>query len=97
MTDNSRYASLHNKVIDYIKRQTGIDLNDYRDGNGTDPFTTTYWDLNGQAVCVNWNGSEGGMNRNTQNAITRCVNNSNGKLRMERGGAWFKYIWWEGD
>lgn len=93
MKDNSVYKAEHDAVVEYVKTQTGIDLNTYRDGNGTSPYTTTYWDLNGFKTCINWCGSRGGMDRNTQNQIKRLVNNSNGKLSLECGGAWFKYIY----
>ena len=73
------------------------DLNDYRDGNGTDPYTTTYWDKDGVKLCINWSGSTGGMDRNTQYIISDLVNKSNGKLALEWGGAWFKYIYFTDD
>ncbi len=93
MVDNSKYKKEHDAVVKYIKNQIGIDLNQYRDGDGTSPYTTTYWDLNGFKVCVNWCGSRGGMDRNTQNRISDLANKSNGKLVVECGGAWFKYIY----
>ena len=46
MIDKSIYKKDHDKVIDFIMEQSGVVLNDYRDGNGTDPYTTTYWDIN---------------------------------------------------
>ena len=42
LTDNSKYKKQHNEVISYVREQIGIDLNQYRDGDGTDPSTTTY-------------------------------------------------------
>lgn len=92
MIDNSKYKKKHDAVIEYVKNQIGIDLNDYRDGDGTDPYTTTYWDKNGSKLCVNWCGSTGGMDRNTQNQIETLVNKSNGKLILEWCGAWFRYV-----
>ena len=50
MIDNSTYKKNHDAIIEFVKTQTNIaniDLNDYRDGNGTDPYTTTYWDKDG--------------------------------------------------
>lgn len=93
IVDNSIYKKKHDAVVEYVKTQIGIDLNQYRDGDGTSPYTTTYWDLNGFKTCINWCGSRGGMDINTQNQIERLVNNSNGKLALEWGGAWFKYIY----
>ena len=95
MVDNSIYKKEHDSVIEYVKSQIGVNLNDYRDGNGTSPYTTTYWDLNGFKVCINWCSRSGGMDRNTQAQIERLVNNSNGKLVIEWGGAWFKYIYFK--
>ena len=46
MTDNSVYKKEHDSIIDYVKSQINIDLNEYRDGDGTSPFTTTYLDIN---------------------------------------------------
>ena len=51
MIDRSIYKKDHDKVIDLIREQIDIDLNDYRDGNDTDPYTTTYWDINGPKSC----------------------------------------------
>lgn len=93
MIDNSKYKKEHNEVVEYVKNQIGIDLNIYRDGDGTSSYTTTYWDLNGFKVCINWSGSTGAMDRNTQLKIKNLVNKSNGKLVLEWGGAWFKYIY----
>ena len=90
--DNSKFKKQHDEVIEYVKKQIGIDLNIYRDGDGTKPYTTSYWDKDGIKVCINWCGSDGGMDRNTQNKIATLVNNSKGKLLLEWGGAWFKYI-----
>lgn len=90
--DTSPYKEEHDKVVDYIREQLGIDLNKYRDGDGTNPYTTSYWDCEGCKVCINWSGSIGGMNRDTQNRIEMLVKKSHGKLELEWGGAWFKYI-----
>lgn len=93
MVDNSKYKKEHDAVTEYVKNQIGIDLNTYRDGDGTNPYTTTYWDLNGHKVCINWCGSTGGMSNSIQKEIEYFVSKSNGKLVLEWGGAWFKYIY----
>ncbi len=59
MIDNSKYKKEHDAIIEYVKKQIGTDLNVYRDGDGTSPYTTTYWDLNGPKVCINWCESKG--------------------------------------
>lgn len=93
MTDNSAYKKEHDAVIEYVKSLINVDLNDYRYGDGTNPYMTTYWDLNDVKVCVNWCGSRGGMNQNTQNRLEQLVHNSNGRLTLEWGSAWFKFIY----
>jgi len=95
MTDNSIYKTEHDKIIEFVLVQSAIDLNKYRDGDGTSPYTTTYWDLNGPKVCVNWCGSRGGMDINTQNTLMRLLQKYKDKLFVEWGGAWFKFIWLE--
>ena len=60
--------------------------------DGTSPYTTAYWDLNGVKVCINWCGS---MSKATQEKIEYFVSKSNGKLVLELGGAWFKYIYFK--
>ena len=93
MADNSIYKKEHDAVIAYVKSQINVDLNNYRDGDGTNPYTTAYWDLNGPKVCINWCGNPGGMDKNIQNQIKQLVNNSNNKLTLKCGSAWFKYIY----
>lgn len=93
MRDNSQYKEIHDNIVEYVKEQIGIDLNNYRDGDGTNPYTTTYWDVNGPKVCINWCGSRGGMDFNTQQQLERLAAMSHGKVVLEWGGAWFKYIY----
>ena len=93
LVDNSIYKKEHDAIIDYVKSQINIDLNEYRDGDGTDPSTTTYWDKKGYKVCINCSERCGGMDRSTQTKLETLVNKSNGKLALEWGGAWFKYIY----
>ena len=92
LTANSKYKKQHNEVISYVRKQIGIDLNQYRDGDGTDPSTTTYWDITGPMTCINWCGSTGGMDIVTKNAILELVSKSNNKLKLVDAGAWIKYI-----
>lgn len=93
LVDKSLYKAEHDKVIAYVKEQIGINLNDYRDGDGTNPYTTTFWDYKGPKVCINWCGSVGGMNIAIQNKVEELVNKSKGRLLLEWGGAWFKFIY----
>ena len=92
MIDKSTYKKEHDEVLDYAKEQIGINLNEYRDGDGSDPFTTTYWDINGPKVCINWSGKPGGMNEDAKAKLSKLALRSNGKLSLEQGGAWFKFI-----
>lgn len=93
MIDNSKYKQNHNKIIEYVKEMTGINLNMYRDGDGTSPYMTTYWDINGPKLCVNWCGSVGGMDKITQVNLLQFSAHSSGKLVIEDAGAWIKYIY----
>ena len=87
LVDKSSHKKEHDAIIDYVKSQINIDLNEYRDGD------TTYWDKNSSKVCINCSERCGGMNRSTQTKLETLVNKSNGKLALEWGGAWFKYIY----
>ena len=92
LIDNSKYKKQHDDVISYVREQIGIDLNQYRDGDGTDPSTTTYWDIAGPMTCINWRGSTGCMDTVTKNAILELVSKSNKKLKLVDAGAWMKFI-----
>ncbi len=93
LLDNSKYKAEHDKVVEYVKEQIGIDLNDYRDGDGESPSYTTFWDLKGPKTCINWCGSIGGMSKDVQARLSDLVEKSGGLLTLEWGGAWFKYIY----
>lgn len=93
MIDNSKYKQSHDRIIEYVKEMINIDLNKYRDGDGTNPYTTTYWDINGPKLCVNWCGSVGGMDKTTQENILQFAKYRSGKLIIEDAGAWLKYIY----
>ena len=87
--DYSKYADKHKDIVDYVKKQIGVDLNKYRDGDGTSSYTTTYWDKNGPKVAVDWKR----MPMKDRNAIRQLAESyGGGKLVIETGGAWFKYI-----
>ena len=47
LVDKSSHKKEHDAIIDYVKSQINIDLNEYRDGD------TTYWDKNSSKVCIN--------------------------------------------
>lgn len=89
MIDNSTYKVNHDKLINYIKKQIGIDLNKYRSGDGTNPSMTTYWDIKGIKVCLNWKEMSEKVRRSLEDLVYR--NSCN--LVLETGGAWFKYIY----
>ena len=93
LVDNSVYKAEHDAVVEYVKTQIGIDLNAYRDGDGTSPYMTTYWDINGPKLSVNWCGSVGGMDKITQVNLLQFAAHSSGKLVIEDAGAWIKYIY----
>ena len=81
--DKSRYAKKHKEISDYIKHQTNIDIDEYRDGDGSSSSTTSYWEQKGAKVAVNWNK----MPRNVKNTILGMKG-----IKVETGGAWLSYI-----
>lgn len=93
LEDKSVFKTEHDKVIEYVKSQIGVDLNNFRDGDGTDPYTTTYWDKTGPKTCIDWCGGDNGMDEETRQKLKDLVQKSNGKLILEWGRAWFKYIY----
>lgn len=65
-TDNSRYRKAHNEIVDFVKNQVSIDLNQFRNGDGTSPYTTSYWDAKKRScICVDWSK----MTRNQRNTL----------------------------
>lgn len=81
--DHSKYAKEHQWVVDYVKHQLNIDLNKYRDGDGSSPFTTSYWEKTGPKVAIDFTK----MSKNDLNAIRSLKS-----VIVEGGGGWFAYI-----
>ena len=82
--DNSRYSRKHNEIVDFVKNQVSIDLNQFRTGDGTSPYTTSYWDRKKRnAICVDWKS----MTRNQKNALLGSK-----FIVVTIGGAWIAYI-----
>jgi hypothetical protein len=83
-TDNSRYSRKHNEIVDFVKNQVSIDLNQFRTGDGTSPYTTSYWDVKKRScICVDWSK----MTRNQRNALLGSK-----FIVVTIGGAWIAYI-----
>lgn len=88
-SDTSKYSAQHNEIVDWVKKQTGVDLNKYRNGNGESPYTTSYWDKNGPKVAVDLKG----MSTADRVALDNAAASYGGKrLLVEIGGAWIGYI-----
>lgn len=82
--DNSRYSRKHNEIVDFVKNQVSIDLNQFRTGDGTSPYTTSYWDRKKRfCICVAWEN----MTRNQKNALLGSK-----FITVTIGGAWIAYI-----
>lgn len=82
--DNSRYKKAHNEIVDFVKHQVSIDLNQFRTGDGTSPYTTSYWDRKKRScICVAWEN----MTRNQKNALLGSK-----FITVTIGGAWIAYI-----
>lgn len=84
-TDNSRYRKAHNEIVDFVKNQVSIDLNQFRTGDGSDdPYTTSYWDVKKRScICVDWSK----MTRNQRNTLLSLK-----FITVTIGGAWIAYI-----
>jgi hypothetical protein len=83
-TDNSRYRKAHNEIVDFVMHQVSIDLNQFRNGDGTSPYTTSYWDVKKRScICVDWSK----MTRNQRNALLGSK-----FIVVTIGGAWIAYI-----
>ena len=81
--DNSKYKRNHDDIVQYVKNMVDVDLNKYRSGNGTSPYTTTYWDINGLKVCIDHTII-------SKKDICRIRELKN--VSIEIGGAWFSYV-----
>lgn len=83
-TDNSRYKKSHDKIVNFVMHQVSIDLNQFRTGDGTSPYTTSYWDVKKRScICVDWSK----MTRNQKNALLGSK-----FITVTIGGAWIAYI-----
>ena len=83
-TDNSRYKKAHNEIVDFVMHQVSIDLNQFRNGDGTSPYTTSYWDAKKRScICVDWSK----MTRNQRNTLLSLK-----FITVTIGGAWIAYI-----
>lgn len=85
----SKYAKEHKETVDFVKKQIGVDLNKYRDGDGSSPFTTSFWDKDGFKVAVDTKH----MNKKDFRALQLLTTKYNGKVKLEEGGAWFHYVY----
>ena len=82
--DNSRYKKSHDKIVNFVMHQVSIDLNQFRTGDGTSPYTTSYWDVKKRScICVDWSK----MTRNQRNALLGSK-----FIVVTIGGAWIAYI-----
>lgn len=85
----SKYSAQHKKTVSYVKKQTGVDLNKYRSGNGETPNTTTFWDKKGPKVAVNLNK----MSQSDRTKLMSLANRYGGnRLTVERAGAWMVFV-----
>lgn len=83
-TDNSRYRKAHNEIVDFVMHQVSIDLNQFRTGDGTSPYTTSYWDAKKRScICVDWKR----MPRTAQRTLLGSK-----FITVTIGGAWIAYI-----
>lgn len=86
--DHSPYKADHDEVVNFVKQQVGLDLNQYRDGDGSSPSGTAYWDKNEIGVAFNHNQ----MNRVDMQKLQSLTTKNYG-ITIETGGAWFSYVY----
>lgn len=71
-------------TIPATRNQVSIDLNQFRNGDGTSPYTTSYWDAKKRScICVDWSK----MTRNQRNTLLSLK-----FITVTIGGAWIAYI-----
>lgn len=86
--DHSQYKADHDEVVNFVKQQVGLDLNQYRDDDGSSPSGTAYWDKNEIGVAFNHNQ----MNRVDMQKLQSLTTKNYG-ITIETGGAWFSYVY----
>ena len=85
--DRSKYAKYHNEIVSFVKKQVGVDLNKYRDGDGTSPSHTAYWDKNGTKVAFDLKG----MTSSDRTKLMQLTQKPFG-VTVEQGGAWIGFV-----
>lgn len=85
--DRSKYAKQHNEIVSFVKKQVGVDLNKYRDGDGTLPSHTAYWDKNGTKVAFDLKG----MTSSDRTKLMQLTQKPFG-VTVEQGGAWIGFV-----
>lgn len=85
--DHSKYAKQHNDIVSFVKKQVGVDLNKYRDGDGSSPSTSSYWEKDGPKVAFDFKS----VARSDWDKLMQLTTKPYG-ITFERGGAWIGYI-----
>lgn len=85
--DKSRYKADHEEVVKFVKKQVGLDLNKYRDGDGSSPDTTTYWEKKGSAVVINHKA----LSMVDKQKLDSLQIKEYG-IDVTEGGGWFSYV-----
>lgn len=85
----STFETSHAETITFIKKHLNVDLNQYRDGDGSSPYTTAYWDKDGFKVAFDLKG----MDREERNKLLHYAKKEASPLVIERGGSWFGYAY----
>lgn len=85
--DTSKYKKTHEQILGFVKKQAGLDLNKYRDGDGSSSSMTTYWDKNGPKVAIDFKR----MDNVDKRKLLGLTNLPYG-INVEQGGTWIAYV-----
>ena len=84
---SAKYAKTHQATVDFVKNQIGINLNKVRDGDGSSPSTTSYWDKDGPKVAIDFKALTDSERTKLMQLSTKPYG-----VNVEQGGAWIWYV-----
>lgn len=85
--DHSRYAKQHNNIVSFVKKQVGVDLNKYRDGDGSSPSTSSFWEKDGAKVAFDLKG----MSSSDRTKLMQLAQKPFGVV-VEPAGGWVGFV-----
>ena len=85
--DHSKYAKQHNDIVSFVKKQVGVDLNKYRDGDGSSPSTSSFWEKYGAKVAFDLKG----MSSSDRTKLMQLAQKPFGVV-VEPAGGWVGFV-----